>query len=169
MFDYLSEHRDDEVFQKIYNMEQLTIIDVHELERIMWEELGTKEQYEEYCRKEQKIYGGNVAALIRSLCKIDRVKAHQKFSEFIRSEQLTSMQEEYLDGIINYICVNGDMERRTLGQDPYRGYNWQQAFGDKRAKVANYVDHMHHLIEGVQPFIRIEEEDGNYLKAAEGE
>ena len=169
VFDYLSEHRDDEVFQKIYNMEQLTIIDVHELERIMWEELGTKEQYEEYCRKEQKIYGGNVAALIRSLCKIDRVKAHQKFSEFIRSEQLTSMQEEYLDGIINYICVNGDMERRTLGQDPYRGYNWQQAFGDKRAKVANYVDHMHHLIEGVQPFIRIEEEDGNYLKAAEGE
>ena len=48
VFDYLAEHRDDEVFQKIYQMEQLTIVDVHELERIMWEELGTKEQYEEY-------------------------------------------------------------------------------------------------------------------------
>ena len=123
VFDYLAEHREDEVFQKIYNMEQLTIQDVHELERIMWEELGTKEQYEEYCRREQKIYGGNVATLIRSLCQIDRVKAHQKFYEFIRSEQLTSLQEEYLDSIINYVCVNGDMERRTLGQDPYREFN----------------------------------------------
>jgi len=169
VFDYLAEHREDEVFQKIYNMEQLTIQDVHELERIMWEELGTKEQYEEYCRREQKIYGGNVAALIRSLCQIDRVKAHQKFYEFIRSEQLTSLQEEYLDSIINYVCVNGDMERRTLGQDPYREFNWQLAFGDKRARVGNYVDHLHHLIEGVQPFTRVEEEDYDYARAAEGE
>lgn len=167
VFDYLADHRDDEVFQKIYNMEQLTIKDVHELERIMWEELGTKEQYEEYCRNERKIYGGNVAALIRSLCEIDRVKAHQKFYEFIRTENLTSLQEEYLNSIINYVCVNGDMERRTLGQDPYREFNWQLAFGDNRAKVGNYVDHLHHLIEGVQPFVRLDEEDSNYLKAAE--
>ena len=167
VFDYLAEHRDDEVFQKIYNMEQLTIQDVHELERIMWEELGTKEQYEEYCQRERKIYGGNVAAMIRSICGIDRGKAHQKFYEFIRSEQLSALQEEYLNSIINYVCTNGDMERRTLGQDPYRGFNWQLAFGDKRAKVGNYVDHLHHLIEGVQPFIRAEEESHDYLMAAE--
>ena len=167
VFDYLAEHRDDEVFQKIYQMEQLTIVDVHELERIMWEELGTKEQYEEYCQRERKIYGGNVAALIRSMCKIDRTKAHQKFYEFIRSEQLTSLQEEYLNSIINYVCANGDMERRTLGQDPYRGFNWQLAFGDNRAKVGNYIDHLHHLIEGVQPFTRLEEESADYSQAAE--
>ena len=167
VFDYLAEHRDDEVFQKIYNMEQLTIVDVHELERIMWEELGTKEQYDEYVRRERKIYGGSVAAQIRSLCGIDRMKAHQKFSEFIRSEQLNSMQEEYLDSIINYICANGDMERRTLGQDPYRNFNWQAAFGDRRSRVGNYVEFLHHVIEGVQPFIRLEEESKDYPKAAE--
>ena len=167
VFDYLAEHRSDKVFQKIYNMEQLTIVDVHELERIMWEELGTKEQYEDYCRMERKIYGGNVAALIRSLCEIDRTKAHQKFYEFIRTENLTSLQEEYLNSLINYVCVNGDMERRTLGQDPYREFNWQLAFGDNRSKVGNYVDHLHHLIEGVQPFVRLDEEDSGYLKAAE--
>ena len=169
VFDYLAEHRDDEVFRKIYNMEQLTIQDVHELERIMWEELGTKEQYEEYCHRERKIYGGNVAALIRSLCKIDRTKAHRKFYEFIRSEQLTALQEEYLNSILNYVCTNGDMERRTLGQDPYREFNWQLAFGDKRSRVGNYVDHLHHLIEGVQPFMRAEEEESGYLMAADEE
>ena len=167
VFDYLAEHRNDEVFQKIYDMEQLTIVDVHELERIMWEELGTKEQYDEYVKRERKIYGGSVAALIRSLCGIDRVKAHQKFSEFIRSEQLNAMQEEYLDSIINYVCTNGDMERRTLGQDPYRGFNWQAAFGDSRAKVGNYVEYLHHVIEGVMPFVRLEEEGSDYLRAAE--
>ena len=167
VFDYLAEHRDDEVFQKIYNMEQLTIQDVHELERIMWEELGSKEQYEEYCQRERKIYGGNVAALIRSICKIDREKAHKKFYEFIRSEQLSSLQEEYLNSIINYVCANGDMERRTLGQDPYREFNWQLAFGDNRAKVGNYVDHLHHLIEGVQPYPHLAEEDGLPMAAEE--
>lgn len=35
--DNVTDHRGDEVFPKIYNMEQLTIADVHELERIMWE------------------------------------------------------------------------------------------------------------------------------------
>jgi type I restriction enzyme R subunit len=148
-------------------MEQLTITDVHELERIMWEELGTKEQYEEYCKRERKIYGGNVAALIRSLCGIDRAKAHKKFYEFIRSEQLTAMQEEYLDSILNYVCANGDMERRTLGQDPYREFNWQLAFGDNRAKVGNYIEHLHHLIEGVQPYMKLSDEDSPYRNAAE--
>ena len=167
VFDYLANHRNDEVFQKIYNMEQLTITDVHELERIMWEELGTKEQYEEYCKRERKIYGGNVAALIRSLCGIDRAKAHKKFYEFIRSEQLTAMQEEYLDSILNYVCANGDMERRTLGQDPYREFNWQLAFGDNRAKVGNYIEHLHHLIEGVQPYMKLSDEDSPYRNAAE--
>lgn len=167
IFDYLAEHRDDEVFQKIYNMEQLTIVDVHELERIMWEELGTKEQYEEFVQRERKIYGGNVAALIRSLCGIDPAKAHKKFSEFMRSENLTSMQEEYLDSIINYVCANGDIERRTLGQDPYRNLNWQKAFGDKRSKVGNYVEYLHHLIKGVQPYVRLEEESNDYMRAAE--
>jgi type I restriction enzyme R subunit len=59
------------------------------------------------------------------------------------------------------------MERRTLGQDPYREFNWQLAFGDNRAKVGNYVDHLHHLIEGVMPYPKFEEERSNYLKAAE--
>ena len=167
VFDYLAEHRDEGVFQKIYNMEQLSISDVHELERIMWAELGTKEQYEEYCQREQKIYGGNVAALIRSLCGIDRMKAQQKFHEFIRSEQLSSLQEEYLNSIINYVCVNGDMERRTLGQDPYREFNWQLAFGDNRAKVGNYVDYLHHLIEGANFYNGFGEEQ-DYSAAAEG-
>ena len=168
VFDYLAEHRHDEVFRKIYNMEQLTIQDVHELERIMWEELGSREQYEAYCQKERKIYGGNVAALIRSLCGIDRNKAHLKFYEFIRSEQLTAMQEEYLDSILNYVCTNGDMERRTLGQDPYREFNWQLAFGDNRSRVANYVDYLHHLVKGVIPSdADIAEEDGYMSLAAD--
>ncbi|MBR1682455.1 MAG: DEAD/DEAH box helicase family protein [Bacteroidaceae bacterium] len=167
VFDYLAEHRDDEVFRKIFNMKQLTIQDVHELERILWEELGTKEQYEDYCQRERKIYGGNVAALIRSLCGIDRTKAHQLFYEFLRSENLSSLQEEYLNSIINYVCMNGDMERRTLGQDPYRSFNWQLAFGDNRAKVGNYVDHLHFLIKGVESYSQAEEASPDYLMAAE--
>ena len=59
------------------------------------------------------------------------------------------------------------MERRTLGQDPYREFNWQLAFGDNRAKVANYVDFMHHLIEGVIPYAKLDEETSLPMAAEE--
>ena len=59
------------------------------------------------------------------------------------------------------------MERRTLGQDPYREFNWQKAFGDNRAKIGNYIDLLHHLIEGVQPTIKRDEEGYKYPMAAE--
>ena len=100
--------------------------------------------------------------------------AHTPFERQLYTElkkelcsQVASLGFERIDSILNYVCTNGDMERRTLGQDPYREFNWQLAFGDKRARVANYVDHLHHLIEGVQPFTKLSEEDGLPMAAEE--
>ncbi len=45
--DYLSENSDSPVIKKIYNLEPITASDLDELERILWGELGTKEDYEE--------------------------------------------------------------------------------------------------------------------------
>ena len=69
------------------------------------------------------------------MCGIDRIKAHKEFTAY-HSESLTSDQEEYLNSIINYVCVNGDMQRQTLMQSPYKNFCWQ-VFGDKLAGVGN--------------------------------
>ena len=71
---------------------------------------------------EEKFYGDKVAVLIRS--------------QSIHSKSLPSDQEEYLNSIINYVCVNGDMQRQTLMQSPYKNFRWQ-VFGDKLAGVGN--------------------------------
>jgi len=34
------------------------------------------------------------------------------------------------------MCVNGDMQRQTLMQSPYKNFRWQ-VFGDKLADVGN--------------------------------
>jgi type I restriction enzyme R subunit len=63
--DYLANHRNIPVIQKIVNLEQLTSTDINELERVLWKELGTKEDYEKYVAKGNRLYGGSVAAFIR--------------------------------------------------------------------------------------------------------
>ena len=42
---------------------------------------------------EKKFYGAKVAVLIRSMCGIDRIKAHKKFTEFIHSEAWHQIKE----------------------------------------------------------------------------
>lgn len=34
------------------------------------------------------------------------------------------------------MCVNGDMQRQTLMQSPYKNFRWQ-VFGDKLAGIGN--------------------------------
>ena len=157
VIEYLAKNENNAVIQKIFNMEQLTIKDIHELENILWKQLGTKKQYDEYVEKEKKVYGGKVAALIRSLCGINRKRAHEKFAEFIHSETLTAVQEEYLNSIINYVCANGDMQRQNLMKDPYKNFNWVGAFGDKRSQVANYVQYLHNVINAGKVYPKIGE------------
>lgn len=45
VIDYLAANGDNETLRKIQHFEQLTAKDIHELERIFFEELGTKDEY----------------------------------------------------------------------------------------------------------------------------
>ena len=145
--DYLAANRNIPVIQKIVNMEQLTSVDINELERVLWKELGTKEDYEKYVAKGNRLYGGSVAAFIRSQVGIDRTVAVQKFSEFLSGHVLNSEQEEYLKAIITYVCQNGDIERSTLiNEPPLNGYDWIETFGQHFVSVRDFVDKLHNTI-----------------------
>ena len=145
VLDYVAEHKDDALLQKIYNLEQLSVQDVYQLEHILWEELGTRQQYDDFIQMVNKNCGSNVVALIRSLCGVNRTKAHQLFIKALDTDHLTSIQEEYLNSIIDYVAMNGDIERRTLMQDPYRNFDWEQAFDDKRSVVGDFVEYLHRI------------------------
>ena len=144
VIDYLNTHGQNTTLQKIQNLEQLTAADFAELERIFFEELGTKEEYDELVKDQP--YKNNVAAFIRVIHGIDRRKALQIYQQFIDGYDLTSEQERYLKNILDYVSVNGDIETRNFMEYPLKSLNWQATFGDHFMNLRDFVVQIHQVI-----------------------
>lgn len=147
VMDWLDEHRDYAALQKIYRMEQLSVADIRELERIFWQDLGTKEEYESYLERSHRLLAGdNIAAFLRSVIGIDREAAREKYIALIQDKQMTSMQEEYLRSILDYVCENGDITTQTMRDEPFSTYDWIPVFGDNTIALRKYIDTIHQSI-----------------------
>lgn len=144
VFDYLASNRDLPVLQKIINIEQLTSEDIAELERVMWKELGSKEDYDKFT--DGKMCGPNVAIFIRSIIGVDREKAVKRFSELISASELNYEQEEFLKSIISYVCENGDITKEiVVNEDPFASS--LEDFGTEyMMPLAKYVDTIHNAV-----------------------
>lgn len=112
---YLSEHKDEMAIFKLRNNKQLNEDDMKILERIMWEELGSKAEYE-------KEYGDTpVTKLVRKIVGLDREAANEAFSKFLSEEKLNVVQIRYVKLIIDYIVANGMIEdNKVLMEEPFR-------------------------------------------------
>ena len=143
IIDFLATNRQLPVLNKIYNLEQLTPGDIRELERILWEELGSKQDYETYTTG--LVFGSNVAAFIRSLIGVDRKEAVRKFSDFIAGVQLNAEQEEFLATVVSYVCENGDITKEiVVNEAPFdERLNVFSAF---MVPLAKYIDNIHNVI-----------------------
>ena len=144
VIDYLASHNDNETLNKIQNFEQLTSADIEELQRIFWEELGTREEYAEATN--DKRYGNNVAAFIRVIQGIDRKKALEKYAHFINGANLTSEQELYLKNILDYISVNGDIQLSDFTEYPLKHYHWRDVFGNQFVSLKDFIKEVHNVI-----------------------
>ena len=144
VIEYLACHSDNETLNKIQNFEQLTAADIEELQRIFWEELGTRDEYNKTTGG--KRYNNNVAAFIRVIMGIDRKKALEKYAYFIKGEDLTSEQEQYLKSILDYISVNGDIQLSDFTEYPLKHYRWRDVFGNQFVSLKDFIKEMHHVI-----------------------
>ena len=146
VLDFLAENRDLPVLQKIQNIEKLTSSDIDELERILWQELGTKEDYERYLKREKMTTDIPVAAFIRKVAGLDRQKAIKLFTEFISANTLTAEQEEFINNILNYVCQNGDMAKTVFRENRIFRESLLKYFPNKAAQVAQFVAMLHDAI-----------------------
>ena len=142
--DYLAENTGNPTLQKIQNFEQLTAGDFAELERIFFEELGTRDEYDKLV--EGHPYKSNVAAFIRVINGIDRKKALQIYQNFINDNNLTSEQERYLKSILDYVSVNGDIMEKNFLEYPLKALNWRVTFGDHFINLKDFVKEIHQVI-----------------------
>lgn len=143
IMDFLAENRSLPVLDKIYSMEQLTSADVRELEHILWEELGDKEDYDRYTQGMP--CGANVAIFIRSIIGVNRKEAIERFSTFLSGAQLNAEQEEFLTTIISYVCENGDITKDiVVNEAPFD--EKLSVFSTYMLPLAKYIDNIHGVI-----------------------
>ena len=143
IMDFLAENRNLPVLDKIYSMEQLTGADVRELEHILWEELGDKEDYDRYTQGMP--CGANVAIFIRSIIGVNRREAIERFSAFLSGAQLNAEQEEFLTTIISYVCENGDITKDiVVNEAPFD--EKLSVFSTYMLPLAKYIDNLHGVI-----------------------
>lgn len=112
---YLREHEDTLAVYKLRNNKQMTTTDLAVLEKILWQDLGSKEDY-------VKTYGEKpVGMLVRELLGMDQQAVNEAFSEFITDSSLNSRQIDFVKMIISYIVKNGNIVdvKSTFTQQPF--------------------------------------------------
>ncbi len=112
---YLHEHEDTLAVYKLRNNKQMTTTDLAVLEKILWQDLGSKEDY-------VKNYGEKpVGMLVRELLGMDQQAVNEAFSEFITDSSLNSRQIDFVKMIVSYIVKNGNIVdvKSTFSQQPF--------------------------------------------------
>ena len=92
------------LYSKLTHNIPFTTGDYAELERVLTEELGSKEDY-------KREYGDTpFGLLIRKIAKLDHNAAMEAFSSFINDASLNQKQIAFVHKIINHIEQNGYMD-----------------------------------------------------------
>lgn len=127
---YIRTHLDNTAVYKLHHNRPLTKKDVEMLEEVLWEKLGSKDQYKEsYGEK-------SVTILVRELIGLDKGAAKAVFSDFLSTENLNSQQSKFIKLIIDYVVQNGYLEKAQLLEDPFKRIGTiVNLFGDNQGQM----------------------------------
>lgn len=108
---YVRGHQEIEAIAKLRSNKPLTSDDVSSLERILWNEMGTKEEYE-------KEYGQKpLGEFVREIVGLDMNAAKEAFSEYLDGTNLDSRQIYFVNQIVEYVVHNGMMKDLSVLQE----------------------------------------------------
>ncbi len=108
---YVRQHQDNEVIHKLKENITLTSDDVKELEKILWSEIGTQQDYEaEYGNKP-------LGEFVREIVGLDMNAAKAAFAEYLDETNLDSRQIYFVNQIVEFIVQNGMMKDLSVLQD----------------------------------------------------
>lgn len=109
---YIRQHQDDLVIAKLKKNKPLTQDDIKTLEKILWSDLGTKDEYEaEYGDKP-------LGEFVREIVGLDMNTAKEAFSVYLNESNLDSRQIYFVNQIVEYIVHNGLMKELSVLQEP---------------------------------------------------
>ena len=109
---YVRQHQDEEVIAKLKGNIPLTQEDVGALERILWSEVGTRQDYE------AELGAKPLGEFVREIVGLDMKAAKEAFSEYLDRADLDSRQIYFVNQIVEYIVRNGMMKDMSVLQEP---------------------------------------------------
>lgn len=108
---YVRNHQNNIAIAKLKTNQPLTEEDVKSLEKILWSEVGTKEEYEaEYGTKP-------LGEFVREIVGLDMNAAKAAFADYLNNTNLDSRQIYFVNQIIEYIVQNGMMKDLSVLQE----------------------------------------------------
>ena len=108
---YVRQHMDDAVIAKLKSNVPLTAEDVQALENALWNEVGTKQDYEaEYGQKP-------LGEFVREIVGLDMNAAKEAFAQYLNDASLDSRQIYFVNQIVEYIVHNGMMKDLSVLQE----------------------------------------------------
>ena len=109
---YVRKNQDSAVIAKLRGNEPLSADDVWELERILWSEAGTKQDYE------SEFGAKPLGEFVREIVGLDMRAAKEAFSEYLSDTSLDDRQIYFVNQIIEYIVQNGMLKDMAVLQEP---------------------------------------------------
>ncbi len=123
---YVRQNQNHIAIAKLKKNQPLSEFDIKSLEEILWEELGTREDYEqEYGKKP-------LGEFVREIVGLDMNAAKEAFAKYLNETDLDSRQIYFVNQIIEYIVHNGLLKDFSVLQEP--------PFTDKGSIVEVFTD-----------------------------
>ncbi|MDD6031086.1 MAG: DEAD/DEAH box helicase family protein, partial [Kiritimatiellae bacterium] len=141
VFEFVRANWDRPVIEKIRRLERITEGDLAELERILWHDLGTKEEYD------AEHYAGSLSGFVRKLSLVDRDAINEKFGEFLMGTRLNARQQAFVKEVIEYLEENGEVTPDDLtNEEPFVNENIAELFADRMPELQEIVRRLREIL-----------------------
>ena len=108
---YIRQHQDNIAIAKLKTNQPLTAADIATLEEALWQEVGTKQDYEQE-------YGSKpLGEFVREIVGLDMNAAKEAFSEYLTNTSLDDRQIYFVNQIVEYIVHNGILKDFSVLQE----------------------------------------------------
>ena len=108
---YIRQHQDNIAIAKLKTNQPLTSADVAALEKALWQEVGTKQDYE------QEFGSKPLGEFVREIVGLDMNSAKEAFSEYLTNTSLDDRQIYFVNQIVEYIVHNGMLKDFSVLQE----------------------------------------------------
>ena len=108
---YIRGHQEEGVIAKLRGNIPLSGGDISELEDLLWNQLGSKSEYESSCGTKP------LGEFVREIVGMDMRAAKEAFAEYLNDANLDARQIYFVNQIVEYIVHNGVMKDMSVLQE----------------------------------------------------